>query len=61
MADFLGALGLVFVIEGLVFAAFPAHAKRAMASVLETHDGPLRVIGIGSAGVGLIGGWLARG
>lgn len=61
MADFLGALGLVFVIEGLVFAAFPAHAKRAMASVMETHDGLLRVIGIGSAVVGLIVVWLARG
>ncbi len=61
MADFLGALGLVFVIEGLVFAAFPAHAKRAMASVLETQDGLLRVIGIGSAVVGLIVVWLVRG
>jgi uncharacterized protein YjeT (DUF2065 family) len=61
MADFLGALGLVFVIEGLVFAAFPAQAKRAMASVLETNDGLLRVIGIGSAVVGLIVVWLARG
>ena len=30
MTDFLAALGLVFVIEGLVFAAFPAQAKRAM-------------------------------
>ena len=61
MADFLAALGLVFVIEGLVFAAFPAHAKRAMASVLETPDGSLRVIGIGSAVVGLIVVWLVRG
>jgi hypothetical protein len=31
MLDFLAALGLVFVIEGLVFAAFPGPAKRAMA------------------------------
>ncbi len=61
MTDFLAALGLVFVIEGLIFAAFPAHAKRAMASVLETHDGPLRVIGIGSAVVGVILVWLVRG
>ena len=61
MADFLGALGLVFVIEGLVFAAFPAQVKRAMARVLETHDGPLRVIGIGSAVAGLIVVWLVRG
>jgi uncharacterized protein len=61
MSDFLAAIGLVFVIEGLIFAAFPAQAKKAMASVLETHDFPLRVIGIGSAIVGLILVWLVRG
>ncbi|MFN3657095.1 MAG: DUF2065 domain-containing protein [Pseudolabrys sp.] len=61
MVDFLAALGLVFVIEGLIFAAFPASAKRAMASVLETPDASLRLIGIGSAVVGVIVVWLARG
>ena len=60
MTDFLATLGLVFMIEGLVFAAFPGPAKRAMASVLETPDTALRVIGIGSAVVGLIVVWLAR-
>ena len=61
MSDFLAAIGLVFVIEGLIFAAFPAQAKKAMASVMETHDFSLRVIGIGSAVVGLILVWLVRG
>ena len=61
MSDFLAALGLVFVIEGLIFAAFPEAAKRAMASVLETPDTSLRLIGIGSALVGLIVVWLVRG
>jgi uncharacterized protein len=61
MSDFLAALGLVFVIEGLIFAAFPEAAKKAMASVLETPDITLRVIGIGSAVVGLILVWLVRG
>jgi hypothetical protein len=60
MADFLAALGLVFVIEGLVFAAFPEHAKRAMASVMHTPEMTLRVIGIGSAVAGLILVWLVR-
>ena len=49
MYDFLAAFGLVFVIEGLIFAALPLHSKRAMASVLETPDASLRLIGIGSA------------
>jgi uncharacterized protein YjeT (DUF2065 family) len=61
MWDFLAALGLVFVIEGLIFAAFPASAKKAIASVLDTPDMPLRLIGIGAAVVGLLVVWLARG
>lgn len=60
MYDFLAALGLVFIIEGLIFAAFPGPAKRAMASVLETPETSLRVIGVGSALIGLVVVWLAR-
>jgi uncharacterized protein YjeT (DUF2065 family) len=60
VSDLLAALGLVFVIEGLIFAAFPDAAKRAMASVLETQDISLRLIGIGSAVVGLVLVWLVR-
>jgi uncharacterized protein YjeT (DUF2065 family) len=61
MSDFLAALGLVFVIEGLVFAAFPTQAKRAMMSVLETPETTLRMIGLVSALIGLVVVWLARG
>ena len=60
MSDCLAAVGLVFVIEGLIFAAFPNHAKKAIASVLDTPDGLLRLIGLGSAIVGLIIVWLVR-
>ena len=60
MSDFLAAVGLVFVIEGLVFAAFPVQAKRAMASVMETPEMTLRAIGIGSAVIGLVMVWLVR-
>ncbi|HEY6860158.1 MAG TPA: DUF2065 domain-containing protein [Pseudolabrys sp.] len=61
MSDFLAALGLVFVIEGLIFAAFPEAAKRAMTSVQGTADVSLRLIGIGSAIIGLLVVWLVRG
>ncbi|MBV8792857.1 MAG: DUF2065 domain-containing protein [Pseudolabrys sp.] len=61
MTDFLAALGLVFVIEGLMFAAFPESAKKAIAAVLETPDMSLRIIGIGSALLGLVLVWLVRG
>lgn len=61
MRDFIVALGLVFVIEGVLFAAFPETAKRAVASVLETPDGVLRVIGLASALIGVVLVWLIRG
>jgi uncharacterized protein len=61
MSDFLAALGLVFVIEGLIFAAFPTSAKKAMASVLETPEATLRAVGVASAVIGVIVVWLARG
>ncbi|MDO9411154.1 MAG: DUF2065 domain-containing protein [Pseudolabrys sp.] len=60
MTDFLAALALLFVIEGLVFAAFPAHAKKAMQSAVETPEATLRVIGIGSAVIGVLAVWLIR-
>ena len=61
MSDFLAALGLFFAIEGLFLAGFPAAAKRAMTTVLETPDGPLRIAGIVSAVVGVVIIWLVRG
>ncbi len=61
MNDFVAAFGLVFVIEGLIFAAFPGSAKKAMLSVLETPEAALRGIGLASAVVGVILVWLARG
>lgn len=61
MKDFIVALGLVFVIEGLIFAVSPGAAKKAMAHVLETPDGPLRVVGIVSAVLGVVLVWFVRG
>jgi uncharacterized protein len=61
VSEFLSALGLVFVIEGLVFAAFPGPTKRALASVMESPDHLLRAIGLICAVVGLILIWLVRG
>jgi uncharacterized protein len=61
MTDFLAALGLVFVIEGLVFAAFPNAAKRAVAAVMETPEQGLRAVGLVSAVFGLAVIWLVRG
>lgn len=56
MEEFLTALGLLFAIEGLMFAAFPQATKRAMEQVVGSPDGLLRRVGIVSAilGVGLV-------
>jgi uncharacterized protein YjeT (DUF2065 family) len=61
MGDFLVAIGLVFVIEGLVFAAFPEHTRRAMLQVAETPESALRIVGIVSAVLGLVLVWAVRG
>jgi uncharacterized protein YjeT (DUF2065 family) len=59
-ADFLIGVGILFVIEGLLFAAMPGWMRRAMASVVATPDNILRATGIGSAVVGLILIWIVR-
>ena len=61
MTDLVAALGLLFALEGLVLAAFPVATKRAMANVLETPEATLRIIGVVSAGIGLVVVWLVRG
>lgn len=61
MSDFVVALGLVLILEGLLFAAFPGATRRAMASALATPDSTLRVVGIVSAVLGLFAVWLMRG
>src|SRR5260370_8984541 len=53
-ADFLIGLGILFVLEGLLFAASPAWMRRAMKSALATPDNILRVVGIGSAAARLM-------
>ena len=58
--DFLVGLGILFVLEGLMFAASPAWMRRAMKSALATPDNVLRIVGIGSAVVGLLLIWFVR-
>ena len=59
-ADFLIGLGILFVLEGVMFAAVPVWLKRAMKSALAAPDSVLRVAGIGSAVAGLILIWVVR-
>ena len=58
--DFLTGLGILFVLEGLMFAASPSWMRRAMKSAMATPDHVLRAVGIGSAVLGLIIIWVIR-
>jgi uncharacterized protein YjeT (DUF2065 family) len=59
-ADFLIGLGILFVLEGLLFAASPSWMRRAMKSAVMTPDNILRMVGIASAVAGLVLIWLVR-
>ncbi|HEV2900569.1 DUF2065 domain-containing protein [Mesorhizobium sp. AaZ16] len=61
MADFLAALGLVLVVEGLVYGGFPALAKRLASEVLATPESALRVAGLAAIAIGVGVVWMVRG
>lgn len=61
MQDFLAAVGLVLVVEGLVYGGFPRLAKRLAADVLTMPEGMLRVGGLAAIAIGVGIVWLVRG
>ena len=61
MNDFLVGLALVFVIEGLLYAAFPDQLKTMMAQVIRVPSPHLRKGGLIALGVGVFIVWLLRG
>jgi uncharacterized protein len=61
MSDLLVALGLVFVIEGLLWAVSPAFGRRLLALAAETPESTLRFAGAFAAALGVLVVWLVRG
>ncbi len=61
MSDLVVAVGLVLAIEGIVFAAFPAATREALAAAAATPDWILRRTGIVAAVIGVAIVWLIRG
>ena len=61
MSDLVAALGLVLVLEGIIYGGMPAFAKRLAAEVVSIPEGALRVGGLVAMalGVGIV--WLVRG
>jgi uncharacterized protein len=58
--DFATAVGLVFAIEGLLLAAFPAIMRRSMYEAASRPESWLRNAGIVGAVAGVVIIWLVR-
>ena len=60
MSDLLPALGLVLVIEGLLYALAPRLARRMMSAAREMSDDQLRLGGVVATIVGVGVVWLVQ-
>ncbi len=58
--DLLLALGLVFVIEGLLYALVPGHLKTMMKAMETVPDETLRLGGMIALGFGVFTVWLVK-
>ena len=56
----LTALGLVLVIEGLLYALVPAQLKAMMLSVQKLSDDQLRIAGVAAMATGVVAVWLVH-
>ncbi len=61
MIDFLTALALLFVIEGAIYALFPAAMKRFMVQTMDLPEATLRTFGLVAAAIGVVCVWILRG
>ncbi len=61
MSDLIVAIGLVFVIEGLLYAAFPNAMRKMVEDITKLPDSNLRTIGVLAMIVGLVIVWIIRG
>lgn len=60
MSELATAVGLVFIIEGLLYAVAPARLKGMLALMERIPDETLRTGGLFAVGVGVAIVWLAR-
>jgi len=59
MQFILGSLGLLLIIEGLLYALFPNRMKNMIRSILEMNNDTLKWGGLASAIVGFLMLWTA--
>jgi uncharacterized protein YjeT (DUF2065 family) len=61
MSDFLVAIGLVLVIEGLLWAVFPRAGVRLLEAAAAAPEQSLRTVGAVAVAAGVVIVWLVRG
>jgi uncharacterized protein len=61
VADFLTAIGLVLVIEGVLYALFPGVVRRMLALLMTQPPVAVRAAGLAGAALGVVIVWLVRG
>ena len=61
MSDLIVGLAMVFVIEGMLYALFPARMRIMVQQMVNMPDSMLRNVGLASLGVGVFVVWLVRG
>lgn len=61
MSELFSALGLVLVIEGIVWAAFPGKALKMLQTASQVPEQKLRTIGLSVLAAGVVLVWLVRG
>jgi uncharacterized protein YjeT (DUF2065 family) len=60
IAELLTALGLVLVIEGLLYALVPAHLKAMMQVLQKLPEDQLRIAGVAAMALGVTVVWAVR-
>ncbi|MCA0434758.1 MAG: DUF2065 domain-containing protein [Proteobacteria bacterium] len=60
MDYFLTALGLVLVIEGLLYALVPGHLRHMLETLRALSDEQLRILGTVALALGVLAVWLAQ-
>ena len=61
MNELIIAIGLIFVVEGLIYSAIPGSAKLLAREVLKTSEQTLRIGGVVMMVIGVIIVWLVKG
>ncbi len=61
MSDLIVGIGLVFVIEGLFYAAFPNAMRKMVEDITKLPDSNIRMIGLFALLIGVAIVWAIRG